>query len=566
MKSKTYNNPKASCDDLPDAEREAMHLQAVVQRITQSGTDITANYHEWVDLGFAFASLGESGRQPFHDISRMNAKYDHSDCDRKFSNCLVTGRNAVSIATFYKLAADHGIDTTLPEELKRKRGRKKMTEKERKQKAKEKSDNYNATLLSCCGKLRFNTWLHRSEMLHDDGVWRPIDNRDLATITTRMQATFEHTNMQQVRMWLNSRDVVEDYDPAQEYFKTLKPWNPDTDPDYIRQFFIDHLIFAKPEDKEYYYMVLSKWMVCCVALWLGKVHENPIMPIFTGPQHVGKTYFIMHILPPQLMHYLNCANPSARLEKDFSISMSENALVFIDEFSFGTNAKSDAYKYLVTSSITNERAAYDVYRERRERKAGLIGACNEKSFIHDKEGNRRYPAIEVTGTVNLHESPLPYEGAYAQAFYLAHSGYRFKPTKEESELITSHNREYMEPNDCEEAIATYYRKPNNDETGIAVTAASIQQHLAALGLRGKGYSVVEIGRALTHLGFCKYKINGHSKYLVVQKDFDTVKREGESEAHEIKVEKMENMTDNQNVESATDKWNAIDFDELYSNK
>ena len=561
MQSKTYKT-KASRKHSSDADREKMHLQAVVQRVAQSGVDLTADYHDWVELGFAFASLGEEGRQHFHDISRMNAKYDHSDCDRKFSNCLRSGRNSVSIATFLKMAADHGIDTSLPEELKRKPGRKKMTKEEREQKAKEKTSDLISALLKCAGELRYNLWLGRPEVKHN-GKWRPIDNRDLSTITTRMQSCFdERIAIQQVRTWLNSRDVVHDYDPAAEYFQTLKPWNPDTDPDYIRQFFIDHLIFAKPEEKEYYYMVLKKWFVCCVALWLGKVHENPLMPIFTGSQHVGKTYFIMHILPPQLISYLNCANPSSRVDKDFSIAMSENALVFIDEFSFGTNAKSDAYKYLVTSSVSTERAAYDTYRERRERKAGLIGACNEKRFIHDIEGNRRYPAIELTGTVSLHDSPLPYEGAYAQAYYLATHQFACKPTHEESMMITAHNVEYMEPNDCEEAITTYYRHPEGEETGIAVTASTIQQRLSALGLRGKGYSVVEIGKALGRAGFARHLVHGQNKYLVVQKDLDMLKREGEREAEMLKIENQ--PAEKQLDASPKELWDNIDLDELYS--
>ena len=45
---------------------------------------------------------------------------------------------------------------------------------------------------------------------------------------------------------------------------------------------------------------------------------------------------------------------------------------------------------------------------------------------------------------DLDAFPLPYEGAYAQALYLLDHGFQPKPTQEESQLISQHNRENKE--------------------------------------------------------------------------------------------------------------------------
>lgn len=543
------------------------HIQAVVEKVVAQGIDLTADYDQWVELGFAFASLGESGRELFHRISSMNAGYKHDDCDTKFSNCCQSSRNAISIATFIQMAKDNGVDVSVAEHQKARSGRPKKSPEQIEQEAKEKADKLQAALRENF-TLRFNTWTNRPEVLDCDNRYRPVDNRDICTIATRLQSVFPKIKVSDVRTLIFSRDVVMDYNPVESYLNSLKPWNPDTDPDYIRDFFIGHITFKDPEQTEFYDMVLRKWFVCNVALWLGAVSENPIMPVLTGPQHIGKTYFVNHILPPELRDYIFSANPSARIDKDFVISLAEFAIIFLDEFSFSTNAKSDAYKFIVTSGRSNERDSYAQFRERRDRKAGLIGATNYKRFIKDPEGDRRYPGIDVAGTVSLHDHPLPYEGAYAQALYLIHHGYDCMPTQEESTMISAHNTDYMEPNDCEEVLKTYYRQPQSPtDVPVALTSGAIKQRLNTLGFTGKGFSTVEIGRCMKRLGFEPLRTNCGTKYIAVYVEYEELKRNSKAEAEELLRSREESVSDNatdKQIDTNSNVQTVIDYDQLYS--
>lgn len=76
--------------------------------ISSRGIDITSNYENWVKVGFALASLGESGRQFFHVCSSQNSKYNHEETDRKFDN-LLKGNGSITIATFFKICKDYGV-------------------------------------------------------------------------------------------------------------------------------------------------------------------------------------------------------------------------------------------------------------------------------------------------------------------------------------------------------------------------------------------------------------------------------------------------------------------------
>jgi hypothetical protein len=83
----------------------------VISRIEAAQTDITANYSDWRDIGFAFADeFGESGRDYYHRISRFYSGYSSTDCNKQFDNCLKAKGHGVSLKTFFHLAKQAGID------------------------------------------------------------------------------------------------------------------------------------------------------------------------------------------------------------------------------------------------------------------------------------------------------------------------------------------------------------------------------------------------------------------------------------------------------------------------
>jgi len=270
-----------------------------------------------------------------------------------------------------------------------------------------------------------------------------------------------------------------------------------------------------------------------VALILGRINENPQMPIFKGLQHIGKTYFVRHILPPGLRDYRLEVGPSERIDKDFIISLSETPLILFDEISFGSYQKNEAFKYIVTSSRSNVRDAYARFRESRERRASLIATTNEDNFIRESEGSRRYLAIDLKDTVDLNQFPLPYEGAYAQALYLLNHGFDPKPTHEESQQITRHNQGFMEPSDCEEAILTFLRQPDGIGSSETMSAGDIMHELNYRGFRGREYNAVNIGKTMKKLGFESKVIHGARKYLVAKVDFALHTTENKEDAKEF---------------------------------
>ena len=502
------------------------HLELVAGRLAEAGRDITADYADWINVTFACASLGEQAREAYHTICSLYSGYKREECDEKFSNCLKAGNGSVTLGTLMKMAQDAGIDTSLP------RGRR---QKSRAQKKEEQENRIQAMrqALNQQAEWRFNVWRQRPEVSENGEAWRPVQDRDLDTYYCRLKEQGLNVHQQDVKALIFSRDFCQDFDAVKEWLNNLKPWNRDTDPDYLKDFYIGHLEFGDPENEPFYEQMLKKWHVGLVALMLGRTNENPQMPIFKGPQHIGKTFFVRHILPPELSDYRLEVGPSERIDKDFVISLSETPLILFDEISFGSNQKNEAFKYIVTSSKSNVRDAYARFRESRQRRASLIATTNDDYFIRESEGSRRYLAIDLQGTVDLDQFPLPYEGAYAQAIYLLDHGFDPKPTHEESQQITSHNQSFMEPSDCEEAILTFLRQPDGLGSTETMSAGDIMHELNFRGFRGREYNTVNIGKTMKKLQFESKTVRGTRKYLVVKVDYALHNTENKEDAKEF---------------------------------
>ena len=71
------------------------------REIERFGIDMTENYDDWISIGFSLATLGESGREYYHIVSRQSPKYNQRETDQKFNSFLRTGASHHSIGTFF---------------------------------------------------------------------------------------------------------------------------------------------------------------------------------------------------------------------------------------------------------------------------------------------------------------------------------------------------------------------------------------------------------------------------------------------------------------------------------
>ena len=107
-----YHEPKkarARCQyGSAESDVEAK-VARLCREVAMRHIDLTANYEDWVKIGAALSSLGESGRQWFHLCSSQNSGYNPTECDRKFNNLLRSTRQ-IGIGTFFYYCRLYGIE------------------------------------------------------------------------------------------------------------------------------------------------------------------------------------------------------------------------------------------------------------------------------------------------------------------------------------------------------------------------------------------------------------------------------------------------------------------------
>ncbi len=98
------------CQPLHPME-ELAKARAVARELVRRGANIADSYGDYLKLGFALANgLGNQGRDLYHQLCSMSPKYREGDCERKWQQCMRQNDGRTTIATFYQMAKQAGID------------------------------------------------------------------------------------------------------------------------------------------------------------------------------------------------------------------------------------------------------------------------------------------------------------------------------------------------------------------------------------------------------------------------------------------------------------------------
>ena len=90
---------------------ELAKATAVTHELIRIGANIAEDYRDYVRLGFALANgLGSDGRDLYHMLCAHSTKYRMRDCERKWQECLSKSDGRTSIATFYHMARQAGVE------------------------------------------------------------------------------------------------------------------------------------------------------------------------------------------------------------------------------------------------------------------------------------------------------------------------------------------------------------------------------------------------------------------------------------------------------------------------
>lgn len=312
-------------------------------------------------------------------------------------------------------------------------------------------------------------------------------------------------------------DFVPLYNPFREYVDALPPWDGTTD--HIGR--LAAQVHVK-EDGELFVRFFKKWLVAMLAALLEEETVNHEILVLIGRQGIYKTTWLNNLLPPALRRYFYLKSNSRNITRDDLLTLSEFALVCLEELDEMESKELNQLKALTTMRHVNERAAYARYKEMRPHIASFCGTSNNRQFLNDLSGNRRWMPFEVESIDSPYDHVPDYTEIFAQAYALTRNGFAYWLDDEEVKTLNRHNRQFEVPCLEQELILTHYRRPMEGETCIFVTNAQILARIN-VGLR-QGLSTVKIGMVMSQAGFQQVRVAGKRGYRVVELTGDEIYR------------------------------------------
>lgn len=102
-----------ACISMTESYRddELGKAQDVCDELMLMGANIAESYDDYLRLGFSLAQgLGSGGHDIYHALCSQSGKYRHDECERKWQECLSKKNGSITIATYYKMAQDAGVN------------------------------------------------------------------------------------------------------------------------------------------------------------------------------------------------------------------------------------------------------------------------------------------------------------------------------------------------------------------------------------------------------------------------------------------------------------------------
>ena len=281
----------------------------------------------------------------------------------------------------------------------------------------------------------------------------------------------------------------------------------------------------------------KKWFVAMVASWMKDEVVNHTVLVLVGRQGIFKTTWLDHLIPPALRGYSSKLPLSGQISKDDRLRLCENAMLNIDELDAICGREMNIVKSLLTSTDVNERAAYGRLKERRVRLASFCASTNNREFLTDITGNRRWLPFEVESIQNPFHTTLPYELMYAQAKYLVEQGwFSYWFDMQEMEELEKHNENFRAQDNEEQLLPILFDIPAEGK-GEFMTTAEISDKLVTYGGIKKPMSTRQLGMLLGKMGYEKSQIRisgscvrGWYVYRREMEDISRAKRIGATDA------------------------------------
>lgn len=334
-----------------------------------------------------------------------------------------------------------------------------------------------------------------------------LNDYSLNSIVRELAKQRIKVSTQSLRTLIQS-DFIPLYDPFIDYFNNLPSWDGQTD--YIGQL----AGTVKTQNDELWKGWFRKWIVAAVGCATNSKIINHTAIVFIGKQGSGKTTWMHRLLPAKLKGYFFSGVPNPK-NKDAKIRLAECFLVNLDEMDSLNQTNTERLKELITTPEIRERRPYGHFDEVMPRRASFMGSVNNRQFLNDTTGNRRFLCIEVNEIEFNHNINM--DNVYSQAKALLDTGFKYHFDAAEIEIVSNHNEQFQVTSYIEEMVLKFFEPidPAIATPTHKISATDIVEYLAQKStIVVNDANILKVGKTMKKHNFHRIKHKGNHVYAL----------------------------------------------------
>ena len=278
--------------------------------------------------------------------------------------------------------------------------------------------------------------------------WKDVDDAGFYRYMETFYGITGRDKMDNALLIVSAQNMIND---VKRYLKGLK-W------DGVKR--VDTLlsVYLGAEDNVYTRAVMRKSLCAAVARGILGGVKYDYMPIFTGPQGIGKSTFLAILGKDWFSDSLMTFEGKEAAELIQGTWINE-----IGELSAFTKQETQVIKQFLSKTDDIYRAAYGRRTERYPRRCVFFGTSNDSEFLKDATGNRRFWPVDV-GVHPAKKSvwndlPKEVDQIWAEAYMYWALGEELFLSKEVEALAFEQQENHRELSGKEGVILDFLEKP-----------------------------------------------------------------------------------------------------------
>lgn len=320
-----------------------------------------------------------------------------------------------------------------------------------------------------------------------------------------------------LRKILRSPNQIPPVNPIQEYFDSVRgKWEGKSQIDYLSSHLQPRTWDEHPESwyRERTDRFIKKWLVACVATWLGD-DETAVNDVAFGLVQAmggsGKTFFSRFLLPDKLKDYYIA---SSKEEKYFNIDdvYTRYMIVNFEELNGLHKGSINTFKQAQSDFKITTKLRHEEFPTLKKRIACSVLSTNfnqeNGGFIQPYYGSdtRRFGLVEVTGIDQGYSRKVDVDLLWSEALTLYESNsFDFKFRDADYLDFNAYNMRYKFETEAMRYIQLYITQPENQYEGEKLNATQILQKLnASRRIRSEDLDKLtpqRIGQAMNAFGY-----------------------------------------------------------------